>query len=172
MKKQVLKLDCDGVLRDCVTPLLNIYNNMYNDNIKHSNITTWNMSEFLGKNATYPDFFNSFPKEIFQDGRLYDEKTVDILNRVKEFYNIHIVTHQFKGLEVYTVKWLYNNKIPYDYLSFVKDKTQIKGDVLLDDAEHNLEDSCENNEIAVCFDQPWNKNWKGLRIKKLEDLIR
>ena len=56
-------------------------------------------------------------------------------------------------------------------MSFAKDKRVIAGDILIDDGIHNLEASVDT-EIPICFNQPWNKEWKGLRINKLEELIR
>ena len=36
--KKTIKLDVDGVLRDCVTPLLKEYNAMFNKNVKYDDI--------------------------------------------------------------------------------------------------------------------------------------
>jgi len=169
--KKTIKLDVDGVLRDVVTPLLEIYNDTYKDNVKHDDIIEWDISKFLKYDAKYNNMFAEYPEHIFRDGKLYNPNTSRILRELQTEYNIHITTHQFKGLEIYTVEWLYKHKIPYDYLSFAKDKTRIRGDFLIDDGEHNLNTSLSFEE-AICFDQPWNQKWNGRRIKTLDELIK
>ena len=112
--RKTIKLDIDGVLRDCVTPLLEIYNDVHGDNVQHDDIIGWDISKFLRYDTKYNNMFTEYPEHIFRDAKLYNPNTVKILKELQKTYDIHIVTHQFKGLEGYTMEWLYRNKIPYD----------------------------------------------------------
>lgn len=168
--KETIKLDIDGVLRDCVTPLLDIYNKKFKENVKYENIAGWDIGEYLTKDPNYAKYFTEYPNEIFRDGPLYNPDTSEILNKINEKYDIHIVTHQFKGLEAHTIQWLHKHKIPYDAITFTKNKKIILGKYLIDDATHNIRDN-NGYEIPVVFDQPWNKGMRGYkRISSLEEL--
>lgn len=172
-KSKIIKLDVDGVIRDCTTPLLKIYNKLSDDNVKYEQLSDWNYDVNFKNGHRYSDLFLAHPKEIFENAPLYEENIVDILNTIKHNgYLIHITTHQYHGLEKYTVNWLHKNNIPYDYMSFVKDKTLVYGDVMIEDALHNLEASKKIGEQTICVDRPWNQEWVGPRIKKLEELIK
>jgi len=168
MRRTTIKLDVDGVLRDCVTPLLDIYNKKHDDNVKYSEIKGWDIGQYLKKDEEYKNYFTKYPEQIFRDAPMYNPNTVEILKSIQEKYKIHITTSQFKGLEGHTVTWLHKHNIPYDYLSFAKDKNVVTGDILVDDGVHNLEAS--NTETNICFTQPWNSEWKGDRVNSLEEL--
>ena len=168
MRKTTIKLDVDGVLRDCVTPLLDIYNKKHDDNVKYSEIKSWDIGQYLKKDEEYKNYFTKYPEQIFRDSPMYNPDTASILKSIQEKYKIHITTHQFKGLENYTVEWLHKNNIPYDYISFAKDKNVVKGNILIDDGVHNLDGDL--GEVQICYSQPWNTEWKGLRVYGLEEL--
>ena len=55
---------------------------------------------------------------------------------------------------------------------FTQDKSEFIGDYLLDDCTANLERiRQERNSIPVCFDQPWNQDWKGLRVESYNKFL-
>lgn len=70
-----------------------------------------------------------------------------------------------------TRKWLSLHGFPYDELHFTKDKTGFDLDVLLDDCVDNLTpfwsaEDCDT--LPICWDQPWNQEWTGLRASTWE----
>lgn len=166
-----IKLDIDGVMRDCVTPLLDIYNAEFGESVVYADIKDWDIGKFLKHNKKYGEYFAKHPVEIFENSPMYHENIPEVVKALQEKYIIHVTTNQFKGLEGHTINWLHNNNIPYDNISFARDKTIISGGMLIDDGLHNLEASVKNGETAICFDQPWNQEWKGHRIKRLDELL-
>ncbi len=64
-----------------------------------------------------------------------------------------------------TIEWLSKHNLPFDDLCFVHDKGLLRASVLLDDATHNLTRASEVGIKAVCFDQPYNQDWKGDRVR-------
>lgn len=44
------------------------------------------------------------------------------------------------------------------------DKDLVGGDVLLDDRIRNLEEAAAKGREAVCYDRPWNQEWRGSRV--------
>ena len=168
MRQITIKLDVDGVLRDCVTPLLKEYNKKYGEDVKYEDVKGWDIGAYIPKDPHYAKYFTDYPEKIFRDAPMYNPRTAEILSKIQKHYKIHIVTHQFKGLEGHTVEWLHKNNIPYDAISFAKDKSSIDGMILVDDAIHNLEAS--NSNYNICFTQPWNTDYKGMRVDSLEGL--
>jgi len=167
--KKTIKMDVDGVLRNMVQPLLDITNAIYNNAYTHDDVKKWVFNESLNPDVKYEKFFNSHAVELFQEAPLYNPNTRMLLEQLNRQYKIHIVTHQWKGNEKYTINWLEEHGIPYDGLTFVKDKTRVFGHYLVDDAIHNLKAEVESTPIV--FDQPWNQISTFDRVVDLEDLV-
>jgi 5'(3')-deoxyribonucleotidase len=109
------------------------------ENLKYQDVKAFDYDKiFKHDSLRYPELFLRYPKNIFEDAKPYEKNVSEIIeNFQKNNYTIHIVTHQFKGLEKYTINWLYKHKIPYDYITFAKDKNVVKGDYLIDDRLKN-----------------------------------
>lgn len=63
-----------------------------------------------------------------------------------------------------TVLWLRDGGFPLAPLHFTNKKTDVMGDILLDDATHHLEAWRATGRRAVCFSQTWNQDWDGERV--------
>ncbi len=175
--KKNLLLDVDGVIRDIVATILDIYNTQYDPGagIIEKDIYDFDMSKVLLKT---PDivgtFFRKHAEEVFTYSKPHEQDFAETISRIKENYNVHLLTAQFPGNEKYTLQWIEQNKVPYDSIIFAKEKNIIKGDFLLDDAIHNLESVAGNGTRVVCMNRPWNQAWRGERVyslKEFEQLI-
>lgn len=73
-----------------------------------------------------------------------------------------------------TVDWLDAQGIPYRDICFLGDKPEVGADVYVDDAPHNIEAlRVAGNEVIV-FDQPYNRDFAGPRVRdwgELEPLV-
>jgi len=113
------------------------------------------------------DFYVKNAQRIFEFGAVEDG-TRELIEKLKRREcHIALVSHQFRGAEHYSTKWLERNDIYYDSLHFTKDKNLVNTDVLLDDCPANL----IRHKNPVCMNQPWNQEYKGKRIRKLEELL-
>ena len=95
---------------------------------------------------------------IFWIGEPYPGAQCALRRLREEGHTIHIITHRFFGRKsvVATEEWLTDNEIPFDTLTFAKDKSIVGVDLLLDDLWTNLDampDSC----TKVIMDQSWNR---------------
>lgn len=105
---------------------------------------------------------------VFFKGDPY-EGAAEAMQRIKaDGHEIHIVTARFYGApgmaQYLTARWLDKYHIPYDTLTFSRDKTVVQSDVMVED---NLDNAyaLRNADIeAVVMDRPWNK---GERIQHL-----
>ena len=170
MKKDIL-LDVDGVIRDIITTSIKTYKELYNPycNLEHGVITTYNFKNHMPLITNINKFFLQNKSQIFLNAEPYSEalEFVDFLKMAG--HNIHIVTNQFRGAEDSTLKWLKKYNVPYDSLHFTKNKNTVNGDLLIDDCIDNLVIA---DKKVVCFDQPWNQEWKGNKAYNYNDIYK
>jgi len=161
-----ISLDIDGVLRDQVRTFTERYLKAYpehRDLIKP--VTAWDMHLFypLGKEI-YKKWFGEWVKDCMEDGYIYDGARDFVCSLREDGHRVFMLTSQPIRTERYTIAWIDKHDIPHDGILFLSQKGLAHFDVLLDDGEHNLEAVKGNGCTPVCFDQPWNQNWKGERV--------
>jgi len=62
-----------------------------------------------------------------------------------------------------TVAWLDRNRIPYRDICFLGAKPEVEADCYIDDAPHNIEGLRDAGNDVIVFDQPYNRDYGGLR---------
>lgn len=168
-KKIVVGLDLDGVLRDITTPTLEVYKQKFDNssNLRYQDVRHYDIRVEMPRIKSTYDFYVKNAQRLFEFGGI-EGGTRDLIEELKRREcHIALVSHQFRGIEHYSTKWLKRNEIYYDSLHFTKDKNLVKSDILLDDCPDNL----VKHSNPVCKDQPWNQEYKGKRIGKLEELL-
>ena len=89
---------------------------------------------------------------------------------------IRVITHRLlqpgahRRVVSDSVQFLDERDIPYSDLCFVKDKTTVGCDLLVDDAPHNILAARDAGVPAVVFDQPYNRHIAGPRAADWTDL--
>jgi 5'(3')-deoxyribonucleotidase len=163
----IIGVDVDCVLRDIISSSFGVYQRFYDSsyNLSHKDVNDYFYEKYMPKINSLRDFYYSHAEDVFLKASAYN-RVVDDLNFLKRSGNkIHVVTNQLKGLESLTLEWLSNNDVLYDGVHFVEDKNLVKCDVLVDDYVKNLRGF--KNGVPVCFDQPYNKEWKKERVYSL-----
>jgi len=101
--------------------------------------------------------------------------SVRVMNDLYKKHRVVLVTSRGTVIDdslirLYSIKdtatWLRDMNISYHSLHFTN-KKDLKGDYLIDDGVHNLI-ATECNPI--CFDQPWNQEYDGLRVNNWLEL--
>lgn len=160
-RSKVIKIDCDGVLRDLLPKMCELYNSHFKCKIKPENVLEYDLNKTFTKcmevDGMTPHnwFFNHF-------GFLVNRRSL-VCNGAKEAmkllhekgYYIIIVsyqnTHQNKQD---TLDWLLCNNIYYDSICFTNKKDLISGDIIVDDNIDFLDMSNETRK--VCINAPYN----------------
>lgn len=105
---------------------------------------------------------------------------VESIQGLASKYDVHIVTarsavlptSQVKSFwQIDTIIWLHDNDIPYRGLHFTKEKMLIPG-ILIDDHVGNLKEAATFGHRAICFDQPWNQEWQGERVRDWGEVVK
>jgi 5'(3')-deoxyribonucleotidase len=164
MNKKIIKIDVDGVLRDMLSAMCGIYNAVYNDNIQPCDVKDYDVDvsfpkckEKDGISAKY-FFFNEYEYEVYNCADVLPKakEAMDILHNLG--YYIVIVSHQENYLNRHdTLVWLDNNDIYYDSICFTKDKSIVKGDIMVDDCVDYLKQCEQNGEELICIKAPYNE---------------
>lgn len=69
-----------------------------------------------------------------------------------------------------TVTWLDENRIPYRDICFLGTKPEVEADCYIDDAPHNIDSLRAAGNRVIVFDQPYNREYKGLRARDWFDV--
>lgn len=172
----IIKIDMDGVIRNIIPTMLKIYNSEFNENLKETDITVYNVNtsfpKFIsekGKLAT-DVFFVDNDKEIFLNSNAFigSKEAIDMLHRAG--HKIIICTWQITyEAKQYTLEFLENNKIYYDDICFTKDKQLIKSDIIIDDNIEFLERDLSDNKI--CISAAYNREWEGKKYDSLYSFV-
>lgn len=169
-----IKIDVDGVLRDFIWQLQQTYlKDFPNHPIKW--VDEWNLHKFfvIGK-AIYHYAFEYRAEEIFTQAPPYRGQ-IEALNRFVDRHgdrmSITIASTQPKHNEEYTRIWLNKHRVPYDTIVFSDTKSEIPGNIILDDAPHNLDEVFGAGQIAICQSRPWNRFVKYPRVRNMKEFL-
>lgn len=162
------KIDIDGVLRDILSTMCEIYNKEFNENLSKDDIINYKVDisfplikEKLGYSAV-KYFFEDKSKEIFLNSCLINTASYSIKRLREAGHHVIIVSYQCSYQnKIDTLNWLKNNNIEYDDICFTDKKYLIKGDYLIDDNLEFLVDQklYDNGETqCICINAPYNVN--------------
>ena len=156
-------IDVDGVLRDFRLRLRSVYLGVYPDHNVPAlhEWTSFDLHLYFPIGEEVYDFFTlKNPREIYLGADPY-QGAVEFMKELYGFTELSIVTAPINdNTKKFTERWLELNQMPYHELVFSNDKTDYKGDYLLDDSEGVLKRVKKTgNAIPVCFRQLWNQTW-------------
>jgi len=161
MKEFTIGIDVDGVLRNNLQIMVDLYNENFKDNKEicdindyRTEITFPRIESETGVSASHW-FFQLHSDEIFLNAKPFDNVKEDI-NKLSKLANIIIITYQKStNNKVQTLEWLDKNGIEYDGIMFIKDKTKLICDYLIDDNDWNFLGS--NAKHGILIDAPYNE---------------
>lgn len=155
----IIKIDIDEVLRDTSSKMIELYNNEFNENLTKKQFTKWDVSLIFSKLGTSAKdwFFKQHAKEIFLESNLIENADIAIKKLIVN-NQIILVSNQLNfDSKVATLQWLHNYDIQYHDIAFVANKSLIKGDLLIDDAPHNILNKFDYSK-KIMINMPYNKD--------------
>ena len=163
-------IDCDEVLRSLLDGMVTLYNENFGENMTRDEVKDFDVDvsfpkvmEYTGETAS-KWFFQEHGHELFFKSPALPgmKRAIKILQK---YGQVIIVTYQ-KSFQnrVDTLNWLNNNGICPDGLCFIKNKTLLHLDYLIDDNSFNFI-GC-NAKKGILITAPYNEN------EKLDDIFR
>lgn len=133
----------------------------------------WNLT------GDFEDYYEKFIERGCYRNMPFIEGAVASLERLRALgCHIHIITNRGTSLgapqrnytaQTDTLTWLVANKIPFDFITFTKDKSLIRCDYMVEDAPHHLQVFIDKQYRGgtphiIAMAQPYNKEYrhKGL----------
>lgn len=171
MKKKI-NIDCDGVLCDFVSETINWAKDK-RENCTFENITDFNILKAWG----IPELWGDLHKHMSQKGICANFGVLpgaqEFVQELRKYGEIVVVTSPFKNAPYWFIEreeWLEKHfGFSKNDIIFSHNKNRIVGDILIDDAAHNIE---EWNGTGILLDCPWNKNCsKGIRCFNYDEIL-
>lgn len=167
MNKLRIFLDADEVLVDFITPLLEKYNHTYSTSFKIEDVLDWDLNKIALEGTNFDIFIDE--EDFFSNLKPYPD-SFDILKKlIEDGHDVFIATAGKE--ETYKGKMnCFKKYFPFmdpSQIVLIKRKDILYGDILLDDAPHNISTTICKNPIIM--DKPWNRHLKGPRVKSLTE---
>ena len=173
MKDFTIGLDVDGVLADFVGKVLYYQNSIFKTKFQHSDMTSYHIESILGETNLALIF------EIMEDNgdvKYFDlvPGAIELVASLRALGKVVFVTAPCRKYRAWADDrkfWLeqHFSAKEKDIVS-LKDKTLFNGQVLIDDANSNIEEWLNTGRAAIRVSQPWNKGGKGKAVDNLLDI--
>lgn len=155
--KQRLAVDMDQVMCDLLNPWLERYNNDYNDDLKPSDITSWNFHHIVKPECGEKIYTYLDDQELFRTLPVMDNSQ-EVLYGLSKQFDIFVVTAPWNPYNMAT-KHIYLKK-HFEFIDernfvFTRNKGIINADYLIDDKPSNFDTF---RGIALLYDAPHNQS--------------
>lgn len=171
IRKTRVLLDLDGVIRNFVKGVEDVYKREYPDHVIKEVV-----SRELHNYFPIGEGINEFIKDKFSDEILLNAPAypgaIGAIAKWEDQFEIVIVTAQPPEWRYSTYSWIGKHHLPVNEVKIIFDKHTVDGFALLDDFQDNLELFAQTGRLAVCMDQPWNRDWKGPRVKTVDEFFQ
>jgi len=179
-RRFILNVDLDGVCADYVGGLRNSVARFCSvDPPSLGEVTSWDFAACWDVVRDTEHYLDLHHRAVSED-RLF--ANLDPLPGAAEALaalsdaevHIRIVTQRFMHHGAHgivaadTAAWLDRHRIPYRDLVFVAAKTDVAGDLALDDSPHAYAAMLAAGREALIFDQPYNRDLDGPRVRDWE----
>lgn len=176
----VIKIDVDGVIRDIITAMCELYNTRFDGNLSVEDIDDYdintNFPSIMKEMGETPVeyFFTHHADKIFEHMSQPFKGVKNAIDRLRsKGHKVVIVTWQFTLDNImHTLRFLDMHNIKYDDICFTKDKWMIKGDYLIDDNPGFITEKRDKSK-KIIIDTPYNRyiSKRYKRVKSLEEAV-
>jgi 5'(3')-deoxyribonucleotidase len=168
MRKLQIILDSDEVIARNIDLLLNMYNAEYKTSVTRNELLEWDLTKVQKEGTDILKYFNQ--PGFFRHLPLIEESQIYIKQLIEDGHDVVVATSSPKNGILDKIEFFeeYFPFIPFSNIIPITRKDLLKGDIMLDDAPHNLEFS--GCRYPVVFDNLWNQNTE--KYPFLKDLKR
>lgn len=175
MNSKIVKIDCDGVLRDLLPQMCKVYNEQFNEHIEPENVIEYDLTHTFHKcievDGISPNkwFFDEHIHDVYINSSVcYKAKEAMDMLREIGYYTVIVSNQPENWHQSATLLWLELNDIKYDSICFTNKKDIIKGDIIIDDNIDFL-NICDEKERKILIKAPYNSNEK--KYEKFDTLF-
>lgn len=170
MPRRRVIIDVDGVLRDFIGSLTRVYQREFPGQ-QVLPVTSRRLEDFFPIGGGIYDFMDRrHVEEIMEEADAYPG-AVESLQRWQAVYDIIVATAQPPLGWFPTLIWLGRHKVPCREVHLIQEKERLVADAMLDDFVENLVNFAAGGRLAVCLEQPWNRDWQGPRVASVGEFF-
>jgi 5'-nucleotidase len=165
-RMRTLLVDMDSVICDLMSEWHRRYNRDYNDDLTVDRLLCWDSEKYVK-----PECGLKIYDYLKEPGLFLGLKplphAIEVLERLHKSFDILIVTSSVSTAYAEKERWV-EQHLPFidkKNLIFAHRKNMIVGDLLFDDAPHNLLGFAATGRTAVAMDYPYNRNVNVPRVK-------
>lgn len=163
---KTLLIDMDSVICDLMTEWHTRYNHDYDDNLTVERLKCWNSEKYVKPECGMKIYdYLKVPGLFLQLNPL--PNAIEVIERLHKQYDVLIVTSSVSNAFSEKEAWV-EKHLPFigkHNLIFSHRKDMIVGDLLFDDAPHNLMEFSSTGRLAVAMDYPYNQEINVPRVK-------
>lgn len=166
-------MDVDGVVADLHTPWINIYNNMFVDNLRVKDITDFKISNFVKNEAKEEIYKIANDKSIYYFVKPIFGSKRGIKALRKAGHRVVFLTACSENMKGVKFNWLNANGFKVDEKDYIEsqDKSVFEADIMIDDRYKNVIDA--KVDKAYLYTRPWNEKYDYFpRVKNWKDIER
>ena len=166
----------DDVLWNLISPWISTINKMYGTNVTDNCITDWKIAKFFptltAEQVYSPLFADGFWDKMQPptDGQWFIQQLLDEGHKVKivtATFSENVPVKMRRFFELYPM-------LSWDDITVTSDKQSVKGDILIDDAPHNLE---RGDYHKILVSRPHNLYYdthqnKMIRVSNLKEAYK
>lgn len=174
-QKKVILVDMDDTICELVKGCIYHHNKRWPDHaLEYSAMVSWDLTNVWHPDCNAKEFFGV--PGLFEDLEIMDEHVVKEMRKLHEDYEVLIVTASWPTSVLEKWNWLQKHLpfIPHDNFITAKKKYLIDGDLMIDDAVHNLLPFAEKGKKVIGIPRPWNSDirdqvlfkdngWEGMK---------
>lgn len=164
MEKLTILVDMDDTIEDLLGAWVTWLNRLYGLNVQKEEITDWDMTMAFPTLSPH-EIFNPLEMDTFWKTVRPKSRAPDMLMRlIEDGHQVFIVTSSgYKTIRPKTEQVLlrYFPFLSWDRVIVTSHKDMVRGDVIVDDAPHNLEG--DDDRLKILFDAPHNRTYDAYR---------
>jgi guanylate kinase len=154
----IIGIDFDGTINRMLETWLDWLNKKYNKHVSFNEVKDWELANYY-PTLTKAELFEPLnTPEFWDEVKIYEDAPEVIERLIDEGDQVYIVTSSHYKFVAEKLKRCLFTHLPFltkENVIITYNKSLIRCDLLLDDAEHNL---VNFQGIKVVFDAPYNKN--------------
>lgn len=156
---KTLLIDMDSVIVDLMTEWHERYNRAYGDDLSVERIHCWQTENYVKPECGKKIYDILDEPGLFRHLKPLPD-ALDVLERLNAEYDLLIVTSSRTHAYTEKEQWVAEHLpfLPKENLIFAHRKDMIRGDLLFDDAPHNLRAFTASGRVAVAMDYPYNRD--------------
>lgn len=163
---KTLLIDMDSVICDLMSEWHKRYNRDFNDNLTIERLQCWNSEKYVKPECGMKIYNYLKEPNLFLNLNPLPN-AIEVLERLQTKYDILIVTSSVSTAFAEKEMWI-EKHLPFikkQNLIFAHRKNMIVGDLLFDDAPHNLREFSATGRLAVAMDYPYNRDVNVPRVR-------